>query len=71
MTKEGGEALAYAQARFDEQRSELEQKLNGLSAELTSLQREVDNQKGALALQADELQICGQACKTNSLAMPA
>ncbi|MEC4242315.1 DNA-binding protein [Pseudomonas sp. DSV-1] len=58
MTEEGGEALAYAQARFDEQRSELEQKLDGLSAELTSLQREVDSQKGALALQADELQIC-------------
>lgn len=58
MTEEGGKALAYAQARFDEQRSELEQKLNGLSAELTSLQREVDSQKGALALQADELQIC-------------
>lgn len=58
MTEEGGEALAYAQARFDEQRSELEQKLNGLSAELTSLRREVDSQKGALALQADELQIC-------------
>jgi chromosome segregation ATPase len=58
LTEEGGEALAYAQARFDEQRSELEQKLGGLSAELTSLQREVDSQKGALALQADELQIC-------------
>ncbi len=58
MTEEGGEALAHAQARFDEQRSELEQKQNGLSAELTSLQREVDSQKGALALQADELQIC-------------
>lgn len=58
MTEEGGEALAYAQARFDEQRSELEQKLDGLSAELTSLQREVDSQRGVLALQADELQIC-------------
>ena len=58
MTEEGGEALAYAQARFDEQRSELEQKLDGLSAELASLQREVDSQKGALGLQADELQIC-------------
>jgi chromosome segregation ATPase len=58
MTEEGGEALAYAQARFDEQRSELEHKLDGLSAELTSLQREVDSQKEALALQADELQIC-------------
>ncbi|VVM66354.1 hypothetical protein PS662_01570 [Pseudomonas fluorescens] len=40
MTEEGGEALAYAQARFDEQRGEMEQKLDGLSAELTSLQRE-------------------------------
>ncbi|MBC3239529.1 DNA-binding protein [Pseudomonas lurida] len=58
MTEEGGEALAYAQARFDEQRSALEQKLDGLSADLTSLQREVDSQKEALALQADELQIC-------------
>ncbi|QJI40102.1 integrase [Pseudomonas sp. ADAK2] len=58
MTEEGGEALAYAQARFDEQRIELEQKVDGLSAELTSFQREVDTQKGALALQADELQIC-------------
>lgn len=58
MTEEGGEALAYAQARFDEQRSELEQKLYGLNAELTSLRREVDSQKGALALQEDELQIC-------------
>ncbi|MGW8466880.1 DNA-binding protein [Pseudomonas sp. CLCA07] len=58
MTEEGGEALAYAQVRFDEQRSELQQKLDGLSAELNSLQREVDSQKGAIALQADELQIC-------------
>lgn len=58
MTEEGGEALAYAQARFDEQRSELEQKLDGLGAELTTLQREVDSQEGALALQTDELQIC-------------
>lgn len=58
MTEEGGEALAHAQARFDEQRIELEQKLDGLSAELTSLQREFDSQKGALGLQADELQIC-------------
>ena len=57
MTEEGGEALAYAQARFDEQRSELEQKLDGLSAELISLQRDVDSQKEALALQADELQV--------------
>lgn len=58
MTEEGGEALVYAQARFDQQRSELEQKLDGLNAEVTSLQREVDGQKGALELQADELQIC-------------
>jgi chromosome segregation ATPase len=58
MTEEGGEALAHAQARFDEQRIELEQKLDGLSAELVSLQREFDSQKGALGLQADELQIC-------------
>ncbi|MBH1966908.1 MAG: DNA-binding protein [Pseudomonadales bacterium] len=58
MTEEGGEALAHAQARFDEQRNELEQKLDGLNTELASLQREVDSQKGALALQADELQIC-------------
>ena len=58
MTEEGGEALAHAQARFDEQRIELEQKLDGLNAELASLQREVDSQKGALGLQADELQTC-------------
>lgn len=58
VTEEGGEALAQAQARFDEQRIELEQKLDGLNTELASLQREVDSQKGALALQADELQIC-------------
>lgn len=64
MTEEGGEALAYAQARFDEQRSELEQKLDGLSAELTSLQREVESQKGALALQADELHICQTSLQT-------
>jgi chromosome segregation ATPase len=64
MTEEGGEALAYAQARFNEQRSELEQKLDGLSAELASLQREVDSQKGALALQADELQICQTSLQT-------
>jgi chromosome segregation ATPase len=58
MMEEGGEALVYAQARFDEQRSELELKLDGLNAEFISLQREVDSQKGALALQADALQIC-------------
>lgn len=58
MTEEGGEALAHAQARFDEQRSELDQKLDGLNAELASLQREMDSQKGALGLQADELQTC-------------
>ncbi|WP_448724150.1 DNA-binding protein [Pseudomonas farris] len=58
MTEEGGEALVHAQSRFDEQRIELEQKLDGLNTELASLQREVDSQKGALALQADELQIC-------------
>lgn len=58
MTEEGGEALAHAQARFDEQRIELEQKLDGLNTELASLQCEVDSQKGALALQADKLQIC-------------
>jgi chromosome segregation ATPase len=64
MTEEGGEALAYAQVRFDEQRSELQQKLDGLSAELNSLQREVDSQKGAIALQADELQICQTSLQT-------
>nr|WP_239007495.1 hypothetical protein [Pseudomonas granadensis] len=64
MTEEGGEALAYAQVRFDKQRGELEQKLDGLSAEITSFQREVDSQKGALALQADELQICQASLQT-------
>ncbi|TPG73718.1 DNA-binding protein [Pseudomonas mandelii] len=58
MTEEGGEALTHAQRRFDEQRIELEQKLDVLNTELASLQREVDSQKGALALQAEELQIC-------------
>ncbi|MHC8350974.1 DNA-binding protein [Pseudomonas sp. RT4P38] len=58
MTKEGGEATAHAQARFDEQRIELERKLDGSINELASLQRQLVSQKQALELQADELKIC-------------
>lgn len=64
MTEEGGEALAHAQARFDEQRIELEQKLDGLSAELASLQREFDSQKAALEAQTEELLICQTGLQT-------
>ena len=58
MTEEGGEAIAHAQARFDEQRIELKQKLDGLNAGCALLQTQFDSQKVALDAQTDELQIC-------------
>ncbi|WP_339465748.1 hypothetical protein [Pseudomonas lurida] len=57
MTEEGGEALAHAQALFNEPCIELDQKLDDLNTERALSQCEVDSQKGALELQADELQI--------------
>lgn len=56
MTEEGGEAIAHAQAMFDKQRADLEEKLDASHSELASLQRQFDSQRVALEAQTAELQ---------------
>jgi chromosome segregation ATPase len=56
MTEEGREAIAHAQAMFDKQRSDLEEKLGASHSELVSLQRQFDSQRVALEAQTAELQ---------------
>ena len=56
MTEEGGEAIAHAQAMFDKQRADLEEKLDASHSEFASLQRQFDSQRVALEAQTAELQ---------------
>jgi len=58
LTEEGREAIARAQAGFDEQRAALEQQLDASASQLTALQRQFDIQHSALESQSQELQLC-------------
>ncbi|EJM57807.1 Plasmid replication region [Pseudomonas sp. GM49] len=56
MTEESGAAVSNAQAMFDQQRADLEQKLEASQSELTSLRRQFESQGSALETQTAELQ---------------
>ncbi|MNF43388.1 Chromosome partition protein Smc [compost metagenome] len=56
MTEESGAAVSNAQAMFDQQRADLEQKLEASQSELTSLRRQFESQGSALGTQTAELQ---------------
>ncbi|MCD5972014.1 DNA-binding protein [Pseudomonas quasicaspiana] len=56
LMEEGGEAISNAQAQFDQQRTELELKLQHVETSLLNLQRQFDVQGGALQAQTNELQ---------------
>ncbi len=58
LTEEGREAIAQAQAVFDEQRAALEQRLDASASRLTELQHQFDIQHSALESQSQELQLC-------------
>lgn len=64
MMEEGGEAITYAQSQFDNQRVALETHLETKESELSSLQRDFDSQKAALAAQTGELQTCQTTLQT-------
>lgn len=56
LIEEGGEALSEAQAQFDQQRTELELKLQHVETNFLNLQRQFDVQGVALQAQTNELQ---------------
>ncbi|WP_349970026.1 DNA-binding protein [Pseudomonas caspiana] len=56
LMEEGGEAISNAQAQFDQQRTELELKLQHVETSLLNLQRQFDVQGVALQAQTNELQ---------------
>ena len=56
LMEEGGEAISNAQAQFDQQRTELELKLQHVETSLLKLQRQFDVQGVVLHAQTNELQ---------------
>ncbi len=57
ILEEGNEAIEYAKASFDRQRSELESRLAEAQSEVIALQRQFDSQQVALKAQTAELQL--------------
>ncbi len=64
LQEEGREAIDLAQAQFDTERTDLQQRLDASQVQVASLQREVDIQKSALAAQSEELQLCQASLQT-------